>query len=130
MSHRWHWWWGRLETRRYPAGYISVDVYIYIKKKVRRVKCIAHLSTLAETSMRSAAPSPTAPMLWHKLRTSDEDGALKAIGILKQQMQDRSSDKSIGSTWVHECSSDGSALLHTVGYPGSVHSPRHPIKLC
>jgi len=73
--------------------------------------------------MNSFAPSPTIlKLLWHKLRTSDDDGALKAICTLQQQMRDSGNDKSSDSAWVNECSSDGSALLHTVGWCCTSHA--------
>jgi hypothetical protein len=46
-------------------------------------------------------------LLWRKLRTSDEDGALNAICSLLQH----------GCGWANDCSGDGSALLHTVSRP-------------
>ena len=46
-------------------------------------------------------------LLWRKLRTSDEDGALNAICSLLQH----------GCGWANDCSGDGSALLHAVSRP-------------
>jgi hypothetical protein len=46
-------------------------------------------------------------LLWRKLRTSDEDGALNAICSLLPH----------GCGWANDCSGDGSALLHAVSRP-------------
>ena len=83
----------------------------------------AALRTAANCFMSRCPPQPAAAcslqLLWRRMRTCDEDGALDAIRLLQQLDIGTSAGDINFCSWTNSCSGDGSALLHTVCPPTS-----------
>ncbi len=84
---------------------------------IRAVICLQVSKTIVQSAM-SASDKIALRLLWRKLRTGDEDGTLKAICSLQQL-------HSSAGAWVDDRGNDGSALLHTVGFPRLAHAVQH-----